>query len=259
MFRKIILPVVILIFTQQNFYGMKNTEISINNEEEKENKLGKDKWWEFLKKDMEKSTCLSYHIRALFNNFFRKWCGVYKRVKLSYGELYFGTVNGIGWYPQFLNFHDHFRMGFFELSYNFITTIYHIAIYFFTKGEKIVFKNSLLCGLSFNIINFKIYKGLIRLNFINPGHLFGIYCENFYHRGFCASRWTRGGKQIPWSMVLYFGKELKSVSEIKEALAEGNTTWQKKKELLTKIFFLILNCVLLPEIYFDISFFNSSR
>ena len=255
MFKKIILPIVLLIFTHQEFYGMEYTKISINNE--KENKLEKDKWWEFLKKDMEKSTCLSYHIRALFNNSFRKWCGVYKRVKFRYGELYFGTVNGIGWYPQFLNFHDHFRMGFFELSYNFITTIYHIAIYFFTKEEKIVFKKSLLGGLSFNIINFKIYKGLIRLNFINPGHLFYNYCVNFYSSGFCPSRWNV--ESIDWSLILYFGKELKSLSEIKEEWAGKDTTWKKKKELLTKIFFWVVNCLLLPEIYFDISLFNSSR
>ena len=137
MLKQIILPVVLLIFTQQNFYGME-----VENAEavgEKESDLQKNKWWEFLENDMRESTCLSYHIRALFNNFFRKWCGAYKRVELSYGEFFYGTVTGIGWYPQFLNFNNHFRMGFLEISYNIITFIYHIAIDFFTKGKIIFF------------------------------------------------------------------------------------------------------------------------
>ncbi len=98
-------------------------------------KLQKNKWWEFLEPKFGREQCLRYHLRALFNNFFRKWCGVYKRVELSYGEFFYGTVTGIGWYPQFLNFHDHFRMGLFEFSYNSITTIFRIIRDFFTKEE----------------------------------------------------------------------------------------------------------------------------
>ena len=99
MLKKIILPLVLLIFTQQDFYGMENGDNSTHNEKT-ESDLQKNKWWEFIEPNFGEKQCLRYHIRALFNNFFRKWCGVYKRVELSYGELYFGTVNGIGWYPQ---------------------------------------------------------------------------------------------------------------------------------------------------------------
>ena len=241
MLKKIILPVVLLIFTQQNFYGME-----VENAEavgEKESDLQKNKWWEFLENDMRKSTCLSYHIRALFNNFFRKWCGVYKRVELSYGEFFYGTVTGIGWYPQFLNFNNHFRMGFLEISYNIITFIYHIAIDFFTKGKFIFFFDSFIHGLSLNIINF-----------INTYICFFGYCNAAAQdRGFNTAEWKKGeNSSISWPEILFFGKELKSISEIKDLLVDPN---QDKKEVIIKVLFWVLNCVLLPEIYIDFSCF----
>ena len=252
MLKQIILPVVLLIFTQQNFYGME-----VENAEavgEKESDLQKNKWWEFLENDMRESTCLSYHIRALFNNFFRKWCGAYKRVELSYGEFFYGTVTGIGWYPQFLNFNNHFRMGFLEISYNIITFIYHIAIDFFTKGKIIFFFDSFIHGFSLNIINFKIYKGLIKLNFINPYICFIGYCNAAAQdRGFNTAEWEKmENSSISWPEILFFGKELKSISEIKDLLVDPN---QDKKEVIIKVLFLVLNCVLLPEIYIDFSCF----
>ena len=136
MLKKIILPLVLLIFAQQELYGMeKGSEQDVRGKASELQQ--KNKWWEFLEPNFEKGQCLRYHIRALFNNFFRKWCGVYKRVELSYGEFFYGTVTGIGWYPQFLNFHDHFRIGFFELSYNSLATLFRIIRDFFTKKEMI--------------------------------------------------------------------------------------------------------------------------
>lgn len=246
--KKIILPVVLLIFSHEELYGMKNGGNQIHNEKEKESELQqKNKWWEFLEPNFKKGQCLRYHIRALFNNFFRKWCGVYKRVELGYGEFFYGTVTGIGWYPQFLNFHDHFRMGFFELSYNSVTTVFRIIRHFLTKRkhdfslENIVIH--FLGGFNLSIINFKIYNNLIRLNFINILVLSIIWFE--YKDGYNFYNKERDHEKREYSDILFFGKDLPKLQDFFECEKYG-----------IKHFLLILNLIL-PEIYFDIDIFNS--
>ena len=250
MLKKIILPLVLLIFTQQELYGMEK-----GNEEGEENiqitheiKVQKNKWWEYLKPNFEKGQCLRYHIRALFNNFFRKWCGVYKRVELSYGEFFYGTVTGIGWYPQFLNFHDHFRIGLFELSYNSLATLFRIIRDFFTKKENDFSLENIvihfLGGFNFSIINFKIYNNLIRLNFINILGLPIIWIK--YKDGYNFYNEEGDPKKREYSDILFFGKDLPELQDFFKCEKYG-----------IKHFLLILNLIL-PEIYIDINFFDSS-
>ena len=242
MLKKIILPLVLFISTQHEFYGMENGDNSTHNEKT-ESDLQKNKWWEFLEPNFVEKQCLRYHIRALFNNFFRKWCGVYKRVELSYGELYFGTVNGIGWYPQFLNFHDHFRMGLFELSYNAITTLFRIFRDFFTKGEHDFSLGNIVIhfigGFNFSIINFKIYNNLIRLNVINIFLTALVYFNT--KEKFCYNYYSDQGGE--YNNILFFGKDLPILQD----------SFNRNR---IKYFLLLLNLIL-PEIYIDINIINS--
>ena len=251
MLRKIILPLVLLIFTQQNFYGMEEEEKNtndVNTQEIYEIKQQNNKWWEFLEPKFEKDQCLRYHIRALFNNFFRKWCGAYKRVELSYGEFFYGSVSGIGWYPQFLNFHDHFRMGFFELSYNSVATLFRIIRAFFTKKKENDFslENIVLHfigGFNFSIINFKIYNNLIRFNFINILLLILVYRK--IRDKYSYIFYNEGESIKIYNSILFFGKNLPDLEDC----------FYCKKYRINH-YLLILNLIL-PEIYFDFSFFDS--
>ena len=242
LFKRTTLIFFLIIFCLSENYSMDSIYMNT------ESKLQKDKWWEFLEPKFRSGQCLKYHIRALFNNFFRKWCGVYKRVELSYGELYFGTVSGIGWYPQFLNFHDHFRMGFLEISYNTVTTLFRIIRDFFTKGEHDFSPGNIfihfLGGFNFSIINFKIYNNLIRLNFINI-LILGLvlfkchesYTYNFYDE-------TREPEKREYSHILFFGKDLPELQDF----------FKCKKYKINHL--LLLFNLILPEIYFDISLFK---
>ena len=238
LFKRTTLIFFLIIFCFSENYSMDSIDMNT------EIKLQKNKWWEFLEPKFRSGQCLKYHIRALFNNFFRKWCGVYKRVELGYGEFFYGTVTGIGWYPQFLNFHDHFRMGFFEFSYNSITTIFRIIRDFFTKVdhdfslENIVFH--FIGGFNFSIINFKIYNNLIRLNFINVLVLPIVYfkfTDSYNYYGSEGSEY--------YSHILFFGKDLPELQDFFKCEKYG-----------IKHFLLILNLIL-PEIYIDINFFDS--
>ena len=227
------------IFGLSENYSMNN--ISANTESELQQN---NKWWEFLEPKFEKEQCLRYHIRAFFNNFFRKWCGVYKRVELSYGEFFYGSVSGIGWYPQFLNFHDHFRMGFFELSYNSVATFFRIIRAFFTKKKENDFSlenfvTNFIGGFNFSIINFKIYNNLIRFNFINILLLILVYTENMDPY---AYNFYNEGKNKNYNNILFFGKDLPSLQD----------SFNRNR---IKYFLLLLNLIL-PEIYFDISLFK---
>lgn len=231
------------IFCLSENYSMNNISIKT------ESRLQENKWWEFLEPNFKKKQCSRYHLRALFNNFFRKWCGVYKRVKLGHGEFFYGTVNGIGWYPQFLIFHDHFRMGFFELSYNSVTTLFRIIRDFLTKGKHDFSPGNIFIhfigGFNFSIINFKIYNNLIRLNFINI-LLLGLVlfeCHESYTYNFYAE--TREPEKREYSHILFLGKDLPELQDFFEC---------EKYEI--KHFLLILNLIL-PEIYIDINIFNS--
>ena len=238
LFKRTTLIFFLIIFCLSENYSMDSIDMNT------EIKLQKNKWWEFLEPKFRSGQCLKYHIRALFNNFFRKWCGVYKRVELWYVEFFYGSVSGIGWYPQFLNFHDHFRMGFFELSYNSVTTIFRIFRDFFTKKEhdspleNIVIH--FLGGLNFSIINFKIYNNLIRLNFINVLVLPIVYFK------FTDSYNYYGSEGGEYSHILFFGKDLPELQDFFKCEKYG-----------IKHFLLILNLIL-PEIYIDINFFDSS-
>lgn len=239
LFKRTTLIFFLIIFCLSENYSMDSIDMNT------EIKLQKNKWWEFLEPKFRSGQCLKYHIRALFNNFFRKWCGVYKSVELGYVEFFYGTVNGIGWYPQFLNFHDHFRMGLFEFSYNSITTIFRIFRDFFTKGdhdfslENIVIH--FLGGLNFSIINFKMYNNLIRLNFINVLVLPIVYFK------FTNGYTYYGNEGGEYSHILFFGKDLPELQDFFKCEKYG-----------IKHFLLILNLIL-PEIYIDINFFDSSE
>ena len=95
MLRKIILPLVLLMFTQQNFYGMKIIKLdeepqvgiweSINNCVNIDGTLYPKLWW----------------LWAIVDNVPFQ-CGNSKMWK--HGEAYYGLSNGIGFFPSVLNF-----------------------------------------------------------------------------------------------------------------------------------------------------------
>ena len=95
MLKKIILPLVLLIFAQQNFYGMNKLNNSVkfweninnwvNRDETKEGKKYPKLWW----------------LWAILDN--APW--QYGGSKIwKHGEAYYGLSNGIGFFLSYLNF-----------------------------------------------------------------------------------------------------------------------------------------------------------
>ena len=96
MLRKIILLLVLLIFTQQNFYGMEVEQEGAN----ENNDIAKQvSFWEKVNRYMNEDK-LSYLWVFLDNVPFQ-----YGGSKIwKYGEAYYGLSNGIGFFFSFLNF-----------------------------------------------------------------------------------------------------------------------------------------------------------
>ena len=116
MFKKIILPVVLLIFTHQEFYGMK-----------RENEDSNKNIWRTI-------NCLvNMNHYTMSDEFYPKlwWLwAILDNVPFQYGnskiwkhgEAYYGLSNGIGFFPSFLNF-GWLKIGFGDAHINVINLI----------------------------------------------------------------------------------------------------------------------------------------
>jgi len=108
MLKKIILPLILLIFTQQNFYGMYAAKT--NNPETLVMPKGKDqsKIWETI------NNWVNVDVSDGIKRYPRLWWlwAILDNVPFQYGnskiwkhgEAYYGLSNGIGFFPSFLNF-----------------------------------------------------------------------------------------------------------------------------------------------------------
>ena len=114
MLRKIILLLVLLIFTQQNFYGMEVEQEGAN----ENNDIAKQvSFWEKVNRYMNEDK-LSYLWVFLDNVPFQ-----YGGSKIwKHGEAYYGLSNGIGFFPSFLNF-GWLKIGIGDAHINVINTI----------------------------------------------------------------------------------------------------------------------------------------
>ena len=120
MLRKIILPVVLLIFTQQQFYGM---DVKNKNKEEK----AQVSIWRTINnyvnidKSCEKQGKYPklWFLWAFFDNIPFQYGGskIWK-----HGEAYYGLSNGIGFFPSFLNF-GWLKIGIVDVHINVINAI----------------------------------------------------------------------------------------------------------------------------------------
>ena len=104
MLKKIILPVVLLIFTQQNFYGMKEKENTNKGNGKAQVSIYKaiNNW---VNKDVTREDSETYPklwwLWAIFDNVPFQYGGS----KIwEYGEAYYGLSNGIGFFLSFRNF-----------------------------------------------------------------------------------------------------------------------------------------------------------
>jgi len=117
MLRKIILPLVLLTFAQQNFFGMEEKEKA---NEDNDIKKAYD-FWERMDGYMnvvDKKNKLLYLWMFLDNVPFQ-----YGGSKIwKHGEAYYGLSNGIGFFPLFLNF-GWLKIGIGDAHINVINTI----------------------------------------------------------------------------------------------------------------------------------------
>ena len=117
MLRKFIFPLVLLIFAQQNFFGMEEKEKA---NEDNDIKKTYD-FWEKMDGYMnviDKKDKLSYLWVFLDNVPFQ-----YGNSKIwKYGEAYYGLSNGIGFFPSSLNF-GWLKIGIGDAHINIINTI----------------------------------------------------------------------------------------------------------------------------------------
>ena len=118
MLKKIILPLVLLIFTQQDFYGMKKEE----EKNKRQNNEVKEQYVFWLEVDnymnVPVDDKLSYLWMFLDNVPFQ-----YGGSKIwKHGEAYYGLSNGIGFFPSALNF-GWMKVGIVDAHINVINTI----------------------------------------------------------------------------------------------------------------------------------------
>ena len=114
MLKKIVLPLVLLIFAQQNFYGMNKLNNSVkfweninnwvNRDETKEGNKYPKLWW----------------LWAILDNVPFQYGGS-KKI-WEHGEAYYGLSNGIGFFPSVLNF-GWLKIGFVDAHINVINLI----------------------------------------------------------------------------------------------------------------------------------------
>ena len=108
MLKKIILPLVLLIFTQQDFYGMgKHDEI-------KEGEKDQVSIWESINNWVNKDISKNEENEENKKEYPKLWWlwAILDNIPLQYGgskiwkhgEAYYGLSNGIGFFPSFLNF-----------------------------------------------------------------------------------------------------------------------------------------------------------
>ena len=179
MLRKIILPVVLLIFTQQNFYGMNNNKYNIQHTKNTGDKIDGEQQtmniWETLD-----SYCNREHDKTKKKFYPRLWLlwAIVDNVPLQYGnskkiwengEAYYGLSNGICFFfPSFLNF-EWLKVGIIDVHINVINLIlvgfkHLIKQKSFRKDDYSVeanilyplYYNSVITGihlLSFNFLN----------------------------------------------------------------------------------------------------------
>ena len=105
MLKKIILAVVLLIFTQQDFYGMKK------HDEIKEGEKAQVGIWRVINNWVNKDKSKNEENKKEYPKLWWLWA-ILDNIPLQYGgskiwkhgEAYYGLSNGIGFFPSFLNF-----------------------------------------------------------------------------------------------------------------------------------------------------------
>ena len=142
MLRKIILPLVLLIFTQQNFYGTREEK----KEETNENSDIEEQYVFWLEVDRYMNRDKLWLLWAILDNVPFQ----YGNSKIwKHGEAYYGLSNGIGFFPSDLNF-GWLKIGIVDAHINVINTIIkymktytHIKYdyYYMLKGCHLQHKN----------------------------------------------------------------------------------------------------------------------
>ena len=159
MLRKIILPVVLLIFTHQEFYGMKGEN------DEYEGKKAQVSIWRTINNFVNEDE--SGEKQGKYPKLWFLWAFLdnipfqYGDSKIwKHGEAYYGLSNGIGFFPSFLNF-GWLKIGIIDAHINVINAILH---YFKNFIKYKIFKeNDILSFLLFPILfhsffNFHIFS-----------------------------------------------------------------------------------------------------
>ena len=202
MLRKIILPLVLLMFTQQNSYGMKRIKVdekdqvgiweSINNCVNIDGTLYPKLWWLWAIVD---------NVPFQYGNS-KMW---------KHGEAYYGLSNGIGFFPSVLNF-GWLKIGFVDAHINVINLFLdYLKNFIQCKTDK---KNDILPYLSrpicinllFNIHIFSVkILNCIKIKLISPLTLLLALDgdQHFVDKGGTAWYITYNESgQIPWSYAL---------------------------------------------------------
>ena len=176
MLRKIILPVVLLIFTQQNFYGMEKKDIN-----EGDGRVQVSIWvtinnWVNRDESNGKKYPKLWLLWAFLDNVPLQYGGskIWK-----HGEAYYGLSNGIGFFTSFLNF-GWLKIGFVDAHINIINAITnYIKIYvckkYYYRLTSKQDKNKVVIDILWASL-----RDCLLLSVIEPGiHLFSIKFYNF--------------------------------------------------------------------------------
>ena len=164
MLRKIILPVVLLIFTQQELYGMKEKEGDENNDIKKQ-----CKFWEKMDGYMN-----GYDLWFVWN--------ILDNVPFQYGgskiwkhgEAYYGLSNGIGFFPSFLNF-GWLKIGIGDAHINVINTIIkYIKTYTAIKFDYYCILKGIYSGKRKNPVWLNSLKWWLFYTVVTDIHLFSL-------------------------------------------------------------------------------------
>ena len=173
--KKIILPLVLLIFTQQELYGMQNDEKYEQLANSNENSGGnlKKNIWETVNEWVNGATKNDrpklWWLWAIVDNIPFQYGGskIWK-----HGEAYYGLNNGIGFFPSFLNF-GWMKIGIIDLHIDLIIDIIHFCrnnVYWKVNNEDysenvcvpLLFYD--LFGQGTHFLSFKMFNGIkIRL------------------------------------------------------------------------------------------------
>ena len=143
MLKKIILPLVLLIFAQQNFYGMEeggnniildtNIRIKVDSIDEQRGKWICRNYWINRDESNEKKYPKLWLLLAIVDNVPFQYGGskIWK-----HGEAYYGLSNGIGFFPSFLNF-GWLKIGFVDAHINVINLILdYFKNFIYLKSKK---------------------------------------------------------------------------------------------------------------------------